>query len=142
MDTHGNVSDRKEAVNGQKWAIIGSKSGDVLKLDTEPSSDPTEVELKNELTSLIDAHIYKDGRLLMNQTGVKPKNKGVFKMNMDIYVGIHPQVKEGQEINAALLNDFDHMFSLEGIKKADLIMTGGGSGPHATPFVFKLIPTS
>lgn len=142
-DSYGNVSDKQSAVNGQKWSVVRSNSGDVLQLDTEPAASPNEVEVKNTLgTSSIDAQIYKSGSLLATKTGVSPGEKGVFQFQPEIYVGVNSQVEQGKEINSAIINDFNQKFSLFGLTKANLIMTGGGVGPTATPFVFDLVPTS
>lgn len=142
-DSFGNVSDLKTAENGQKWAVVYNKSGDILELLEEPSANPFEVEVKNSLdTSSIDAQIYKSGNLLASKTGVSPGEKGVFQFKPEIYVGVNSQVEQGKEINSAIIDDINQKFSLFGLTKANLIMTGGGVGPSATPFVFELVPTA
>jgi len=142
-DSYGNVSDLQDAVNGQKWDVIRSASGDVLKLDTDPAAGNDEVEVKNALsTSAIDAQIYKSGSLLATKTGVSPGEKAVFEFEPYIYVGVNAQVQESQTINSAILSDINQKFSLLGLSKANLIMTGGGTGVNATPFKFDLVPTA
>lgn len=142
-DSYGNVSNLKSAENGQKWAVVHSNAGDLLELQQEPSASPIEVEVKNQLsTSSIDAQIYKSGSLLASKEGVAPGEKGVFQFVPEIYVGVSSQVEEGEEINQAIIEDFNQKFSLFGLTKADLIMTGGGIGVSATPFVFELVPTA
>lgn len=142
-DSYGNVSDQKLAVNGQKWDVVRSSSGDILQLDTESGSSQTEVEVKNCLpTSSIDAQIYKDGNLLAAKTGISPGEKAVFEFEPYIYVGVNAQVNQSEIINSSILSDINQKFSLLGLTSANLIMTGGGIGPNATPFKFDLIPTS
>jgi len=142
-DSYGNISDQQAAENGQKWDVVRSYSGDILQLDSESASSQNEIEVKNDLPmSAIDAQIYKSGSLLALKTGVAPSEKAVFEFKPEIYVGVNAQVEEGAVINSAILSDIDQKFSLLGITKANLIMTGGGTGATATPFKFELIPTA
>jgi len=142
-DSYGNISDQQAAENGQKWDVVRSYSGDILQLDSESASSQNEIEVKNDLPmSAIDAQIYKSGSLLALKTGVAPSEKAVFEFKPEIYVGVNAQVEEGAVINSAILSDIDQKFSLLGITKANLIMTGGGTGSTATPFKFVLIPTA
>ncbi|WP_299766117.1 hypothetical protein [uncultured Dokdonia sp.] len=142
-DSYGNISDQQAATNGQKWEIIRSSSGDILQLSSDLSANPNEVEIKNSLpTSSIDALIYKSGNIIASKTGVSPGEKAVFQFQPEIYVGVNSQIEQGQTINAAIINDFNQKFSLYGLTKANLIMTGGGVGPTAIPFTFDLVPTS
>lgn len=142
-DSYGNVSDKQNAENGQKWDVVYSNSGDVLQLDNNPASSYTEVEVKNTLsTGSIDAQIYKDGKLLATKTGVSPQQKATFEFKPTIWVGVVSQVAQGSIMNSAILSDINTEISLLGITSANLIMTGGGTGPKATPFKFTLEPTS
>lgn len=142
-DSYGNCSDLVLAQNGQKWDVVYSTSGDVLQLDAEGASSLTEVEVKNTLsTGSVDAQIYKDGKLLATKTGVSPQQKAVFEFKPTIWVGVVSQVEEGDIMNSAILSDINTEISLLGITTANLIMTGGGTGPNATPFQFTLEPTS
>lgn len=142
-DSWGNISDQQQAENGQKWDVVRSNSGDILQLDSNPASSQSEVEIKNDLaTGAIDALIYKAGKLLASKTGVSPGEKAVFEFRPEIYVGVASQINEGDVMNSAILSDINQKFSLLGITKANLIMTGGGVGKNATPFVFELVPTA
>lgn len=142
-DSYNNISDKQAAVNGQKWDVVYSTSGDVLQLDTTPASSTSEVEVKNTLTTgSVDAQIYKSGKLLASKTGVSPQQKAVFEFKPTIWVGVVSQVEEGDVMNSAILSDINTEISLLGITSANLIMTGGGTGPNATPFQFTLVPTS
>lgn len=143
QDSSGNVSDMKLAVNGQKWDVVRSSSGDVLALDANAASSMTEVEVKNLLpVGSVNAQIYKDGKLLATKTGVSPQQKAVFEFNPTIWVGVVSEIEEGDVMNSAILSDINTELSLLGITKADLIMTGGGIGSSAVPFKFTLVPTA
>ena len=41
-------------------------------------------------------------------------------------------------MNSAIISNINTEISLLGIVSADIVMTGGGSGPNATAFVFTL----
>ena len=141
-DSYGNIFELQTAFYGQKWDIQESHSGVSLDLSSDPSSAPTEVEIKNSLSNhSMDAQIYRDGNLLATQT-ISPQQKAVFEFEPILHVGVVDQLEEGDVINSDLLANITQQFSLLGITKADLIMTGGGTGADATPFKFELVPTS
>jgi hypothetical protein len=140
-DSYGNLSNLEAAANGQKWDVIRSASGDVLVMDNNSSASPSEVEIMNKLPNgSINAHIYKGGKLLASKTGVSPQQKAIFQFNPTLWVGVVPQVEEGETMNSAILSNINTEISLMGISSADLIMTGGGTGPNAMPFTFTLNP--
>lgn len=127
---------------GQAWNVLSSKAGDVLTMGSNTGLN-NEVEVKNCLAKgAINAQIYKDGKLLATESGVKPEQKAGFKFKPTIWVGVVSQVKEGEVMNSAILSDIDTEIALLGITKANLIMTGGGAGDTAEPFKFTLVPTA
>lgn len=143
MDSYGNYSNIQMAQWGQSWEVITSVSGDVLKLSDAPSTNPAEVEIKNHLAmGAMNALIYKDGKVFALKSNLAPGEKAVFEFKPTLWVGVVSQVEEGGIMNSAILSDINTEFTLEGIRSADLIMTGGGVGPQATPFKFELVPTS
>lgn len=140
QDPWGNISDLHLAENGEIWDVTQEQSGDMISLGSQPGG-ANEVEVKNCLTmGAIDARIYRDGKLLATQQGVSPQEKAAFAFEPSIWVGVVSQIEEGDIMDSAVLSDINTKIFLEGITKANLIMTGGGVGPTATPFEFKLIP--
>ena len=143
QDSYGNISDPKEAKFGQNWKVFEIPSGKMIKDTGAPAIKSDEIELKNQLMKgSINAHLYNEGFLIAAETGIAPGQKGIIGLDHHIYVGVSSQVKEGEEINSAILNDINQSFSLVGITKAELIVTGGGQGPNAEPFQFELVPLS
>ncbi len=141
-DSYGNVSDLQTTTYGQKWDLIRSNSGEILQLSTEDAGNSNEIVIENALPiGSIDAQIYKAGKLFASKTGVSPSEKAVFEFKPEIYVGVVSQINEGESINSAILSNINQKFSLLGLTSANLIMTGGGVGPNATPFEFELVPT-
>lgn len=140
-DSFNNVSDKKKAAPGHRWNAVQDPSGNVLVKDSVSSADPKDVEIKNSLKrGSIDAEIFKDGKLLAKKTNISPDQKAVFQFKPTLWVGVVSQVEEGQVMNSAILSDINTEISLLGITKANLILTGGGSGPDAKPFKFNLVP--
>ncbi len=137
-DSYGNFTPRKDAENGQRWAMKHTSSGDQLVLDGT-SSSPTEVEVVNNLgLGAIDANIFKSGNLLAKKTSIAPQEKAVFEFKPSIFIGVASQVEEGQLINSAVLAANNTELSLLGVKSADIVMTGGGPGRTSTPYTFTM----
>lgn len=142
-DSYGNITNPQTAAEGQQWHMERSNSGDVLNLSSEPATSQSEVAIANKLdTGSIDAQIYKNGKLLAAKTGVSPQQKATFEFKPTLWVGVVSEVKEGEVMNSAILSDINTELSLLGVSSANIIMTGGGTGPNATPFQFHLEPTS
>jgi len=138
-DAWGNFTPRFDAENGQRWAMTQTASGDVLGLDSDPSSDVTEVQLVNKLpVGAVAANIYKGGKLLATKTNVAPKQMAVFQFKPTIWIGVASQVVEGQVMNSAIISEVNTELSLLGIARADIVLTGGGPGQTSKPFQFSM----
>ncbi len=137
-DSYGNFTPRLEAQNGQLFHMTRTPSGDKLSL-AGPAMSHTEVEVRNDLPmGAISAGIYKAGKLFANKTAIAPGQKAVFEIRPTLWLGVASQIVQGQVMNAAILSSINTEISLLGIASADIVMTGGGAGPTATPFVFNL----
>jgi len=127
-----------KAEHGQLFHAINDVSGTQIKYIGTASS-ANEVHLVNNLESgSIDANIYKDGKLLASNRNVNPGQKAVFQFKPTLWLGVAPQVEEGQVMNSAILSNINTEISLQGIQSADIIMTGGGPGRRSSPFTFDL----
>lgn len=137
-DSWGNYTPQLPAENGQLFSMVLTPSGDQLKLNG-PASSPGEVQCRNDLAiGAISAGLYKSGKLLLIKTGIAPGQKAVFSCKPTLFIGVVSQVEEGEVMNSAILSDINTELSLLGIQRADIVMTGGGAGPQATPFEFRL----
>ncbi|MHA7100065.1 hypothetical protein [Roseivirga pacifica] len=138
VDSYGNYTPRLSASMGQAFEMILARSGDVLKYKGA-ASNSNEVELENNLsTGAVSAEIYRDGKLCASQRNLAPSSKAAFQFNSNIYIGAAAQIVEGQTIDAAVMSQINTEIDLFGIASADIVMTGGGVGPNATPFTFTL----
>ena len=137
-DSWGNYTPQLAAQNGQLFAMHLTSSGDVLSL-SGPASSPTDIEVLNDLqTGAINASIYKDGKLLATKTSIAPQQKAAFSFKPTLWIGVASQVEAGQVMNSAIISSINTELSLLGIASADIVMTGGGSGPNSAPFEFTL----
>lgn len=138
-DSWGNeLNTPLDAENGQMFEVVENTSGSELHY-SGPGASKEEVQLKNSLASgSINAKIYKDGNLLAMTKGVLPEQKAVFEFNPTLWIGVASQVEEGEFMNSAIVSNLNTELTLTGIASADIVMTGGGTGPNATPFVFQL----
>lgn len=135
-DDYGNESDLVQVANGQKWDALPENE---LRLDSTPASNRDCIEVKNGLShGAIDALLYKDEKILATRIGIAPGQVAGFAFNMEIWLGIVPkEVEEGELLSPSLLTT---MISLMGLTKANIIMTGGGTGSSAKPVVFNVVP--
>ncbi len=137
-DSYGNYTPRLNAQAGQLFEMALTSSGDRLSYAGSASS-ASEVQVLNNLqVGAINASIYKDNKLFAIKTAIAPQQKAVFSFRPTIWIGVASQVVQGQVMNSAILSSINTEISLLGIASADIVMTGGGPGPSATPFVFQL----
>ena len=138
VDAWGNHSPKLEAWPGQAFAETLTDSGDEF-VGAGEANAPTEIEIRNDLSQgAIDACIFKDGKLFAQKTGVAPGQMAAFEFKPTIWIGAVAQVEEGQVMNSAIVEQVNTEISLLGIASADIVMSGGGSGPNAQPFSFNL----
>ena len=138
-DSWGNHTNKNSAENGQSFKVVKVPSGDNLELDSAAASNPNQLEIRNSLPAgSINANVYKDGKLLAIKTGVAPGDKAKFEFKPTIYVGVTSQVEEGNAIDSGVMSAINTEIDLLGIKSADIVMTGGGSGKDAVAVAFSL----
>jgi hypothetical protein len=137
-DSWGNSTPLLDAANGQQFEMVRDTSGDGLKY-RGPASSPTEIEVLNALAQgAINAGVYKNRKLYAQETAVAPGQKAVFQFKPTIWIGVAAQVEAGEVMNSAIISSVNTELPLFGVASADIVMTGGGAGPKATPFMFAL----
>ena len=135
-DRWGIYTPHLDARHGQLFQL--TLSGDQLE-QAGASGSPEEVQVLNSLPKgAINANIYKDSRLLAVRQSIEPQQKAVFAFTPSIWIGVAPQVTQGQIMTPAIVSTITTELSLEGIASADIVMTGGGPGAGSRPFVFTL----
>lgn len=140
IDAWGNYSPLLDANCGDVFSVtdVGGKTGTVLSKSRE-TGDPNMVTVRNDQAiGSIDVAIYKDDRQLARKTGVSPGEESVFELLPYLYIGTCVDVEEGDVMDSDTVPRVLTKLSLLGLKSADIVMSGGGAGPNATPFVFQL----
>jgi hypothetical protein len=136
-DGFGNVTPTLSASAGEKFTLVESIIG--LEITrTGASSNPQIIELVNETEGIVTGNVYRDGKLLSRETNMRPGDIGSFRFQPNFWIGVAPGLTEGQTIDSTVLSIINTQISLLGVLSADIILTGGGVGPSATPFSFSL----
>ncbi|MCP4219140.1 MAG: hypothetical protein GY765_31180 [bacterium] len=147
----GDTTSQVPAAIGDSFEVQGTPSENSL-VKTGTAANPGEVEIKNALPSgAIAANIYKDGKLLSTNQNVAPEQKAIFKLERKLHIGVVPGVEEGDVMDSAIICTVNTELDLLGVSSADIVMTGGGTGPssdakttvnapgaNSTPFTFTL----
>ena len=137
-DSFGNYSPMMPAQHGQMFAAVHTATGIDLRSPATPAGT-NEITVTNGMAQgAINAGIYRNNKLLAIQTGIPPQQKAVFAFHPTIWIGVAPNIVEGQVLDSAVQATITTELSLLGIASADIVMTGGGKGPTATPITFTL----
>ena len=138
IDSFGNHTPPFPAQPGQRFEMVRDRSGDVLQLSKQPAT--AEYEVQNSLpgTTYITAMACKAGKPYASVPYVGPNMIATFAFQPVIYICAVSSASEGGIRDTATLTDSCTELPLQGIASADIVMTGGGPGPKATPFRFTL----
>lgn len=137
-DSWGNYTPQLNAQHGQMFQMALTSSGDRL-VPAGSGTSSREVQVLNALPKgTIHVSCYKDGKLLAIRTSLAPQQKAVFEFKPTIWIGVVSQIVQGEVLNPAIVSDVNTELSLLGIDRADIVLRGGGLGPHSTPFSFSL----
>jgi len=137
-DADGNFTPHLPAINGQLFAMTRTTSGDELSLAGK-GTVATEIQIQNGLLDgAITAMVFKNDQLFAAKTNLQTGQVASFRFKPTILIGAVSQATPGQILNSAILSSIKTEISLLGIGSADIVMTGGGSGPDAKPFEFHL----
>lgn len=137
-DNYGNFTPRLDAQNGDLFMMELGPSGDRLMRAGRGTSSREVQVLNGRPQGAIHVSCYKDGRLLAIHASIAPQQKAVFEFKPAIWIGVVSQIEQGQMMDSAIISSINTEMSLLGLASADLVMTGGGSGPRALPFMFSL----
>jgi hypothetical protein len=139
-DSYGNFTPQLDAQSGQLFQMVLTPSGDQL-LAAGSGSSSKEVQVLNALPKgAINACIFKAGKLLAVKNSIAPQQRAVFEFKPTIWIGVAShKIEQGQNMNSAIISDISTELNLPGMASADIVMTGGGTGPEAEPFTFALV---
>ena len=138
-DANGNYMPQIKATPGSTYGVVMENSGHKLCQSTIPACTKTQTEVWNNLSKgSVDMQIYRDDRLLATKVNVPPGSKANFEFLPKLFIGVVSQVEEGDVMNSNVTVQYLQEISLLGITSADIVVTGGGAGVDATPFMFSL----
>lgn len=138
-DSWGNYTQQILASPGKKFEMVRTATGDLLQPDG-PAFSPAEIDVMNNLDiGAINAWIYNGDAKLAGVTDIVPGQKASFKFKDALWIGVSSEVIDaGEVLDALTLSETHFEIPLQGILRADIVMTGGGHGPAAEPFTFTL----
>lgn len=135
----GNHTPRIALSPGQVAALTQTPSGGRRLALTQTLTDASDCEVRNGLArGAIDVNIFNNGQLLARKTAVAPQQKAVFQYRPTLWIGVASQIVEGAALNSAVIDSINTEFSILGVKSADIVLTGGGSGPNSTVYTFSM----
>lgn len=141
QDSFGNKTPQEHVTYNQQWNIVQNENGLAIELDAQQPNHLEQIEVNNALESgSVHAQIYRDGKLLAVKPGIGAGHKVLFGFTPTIWIGIAAGIAEGEIIPANILNTIHTEIALTGMRKAKLIMRGGGTGASAAPYEFFLEP--
>ena len=138
-DRDGNHCPRVPVTPGTLARVLPCPGGGVA-LVAGRGKDPTTIHVESRVrVGGYAAEVYRDGRLLSRHCGLAPRGRAGFRFNHRIWLFAGSGIDEGDllrcsELRWRVLTELD----LLGVRRADILMTGGGYGPHATPLRFHL----
>jgi hypothetical protein len=137
-DSYGNRTPQVPVREGQCLAVTSVSSGTTLARSGE-SVDRKWVQVRNDLRNdAVSVDLYRDRYRLATKSSIAPQQSAVFQFKPVIWIGVVSEVQEGAAMNSAIVSQMNSEISLLGIRKADIVMTGGGTGSGAKPVSFAL----
>lgn len=137
-DASGNHSPQLPAVAGDTFELYRDSSGHQFR-ETGLNNTPQALQFSNKLASgNMNAFVYRSGSIVASKKNIAPGQAALFMFKPTIYIGVASQVTTGETVREAIVSQVNTEISLFGIRSADIVMTGGGTGTNAVPYVFTL----
>lgn len=138
-DSYGNFTPMLYTYEGTAYEMVKDNAGSVLRVASKPATNLSQIEVKNALPSgIINANCYRNNRLIATKTNLAPGEKAVFEFYPRLFIGVVPEIEEGDVLDSAIISQINSQINLFGITSADIVMTGGGPGNHSPAFNFSL----
>ncbi|PXA90394.1 hypothetical protein DMC25_07845 [Caulobacter sp. D4A] len=138
IDAWGNVSPQLAIENGQVATVTRTDSGESLQL-TDQTTSPEAFGVINQLPQgSVGVTVFRAGKPYVQTRALFPGSQVIFTFKPTIWIGAVSQVREGEPLTSAVVQQVNTEINLIGMAGADIVMTGGGEGPDAKPFVFSL----
>jgi len=131
---------------GLAYEVVDHISGQELRVSEKRwVGNPNHIEIHNEHPNgVFDANCYRNGSLLATKKSLMNNGVAAFHfpqvLNFNVVSEMEDidDVAEGEAVGSYYLLTASTQIPLGYITSADIVMTGGGSGPDAEPFQFTL----
>ncbi len=138
-DSYGNYTLKCPAINGRLYQAANSGLCNKIAFAGKGSRVGM-IEAENIMQKgAVNINIFRNNRVAATRRGLAPGQSALFETKPVIYIGVADGAKEGEMLSSETIKGINTKISLLGIAKAQILMTGGGSGPDASPFRFDLI---
>lgn len=138
-DEHGNFTPRMAAKSGESLRLESLVQGGRWLRRAGKSATTTDLSVINAMgQGSVNVCAYRGGRLVGMHTAVAPGQHVVFRYQPVLWIGVASQVVQGSALDSAVVNSVNTELSLQGLVRADVVMSGGGSGEGAIPYEFSL----
>ncbi|PLR23924.1 hypothetical protein SGCZBJ_15215 [Caulobacter zeae] len=133
VDPNGNVSPQLDIADGQVAEVVAAPSGTLLRIAGQQGPSRA-IALMNQLPQgFVAATVFRDGQPYA-RTSLAPHTTVTLAFKPTIWIGAAARTEASGGEAVSTLTEI----SLMGVASADIVMTGGGQGADARPFVFTL----
>jgi len=138
QDSYGNFTPMQPAAPGQHFRFVAGEEGGAVE-PAIAAGPADQITLANDLIQgSVNACLYKGKHLYLCERHVLPGQTAAFRLKPVIWVGVASGSDSGAGSGSATLSSDATKISLLGLASADVVMTGGGTGPNAEPLLFTL----
>lgn len=136
VDPNGNVSPQLDIAEGQVAEVVAAPSGTLLRIADQPGPSRA-IALMNQLPQgFVAATVFRDGEPYA-RASLAPHTTVTLTFKPTIWIGAAARIEAGEAKGGEAVSTLTEI-NLMGIAGADIVMTGGGQGAEARPFVFTL----
>ncbi|MEH0197451.1 hypothetical protein V7S57_17305 [Caulobacter sp. CCNWLY153] len=136
VDPDGNVSPQLDIAEGQVAEVVAAPSGTVLKI-ADQQGPSRAIALMNQLPQgFVAATVFRDGKPYA-RASLAPHTTVTLAFKPTIWIGAAARTEAGEANGGEAISTLTEI-NLMGIAGADIVMTGGGQGADAKPFLFSL----
>lgn len=136
VDPNGNVSPQLDIAEGQVAEVVAAPSGTQLRIAGQQGPSRA-IALINQLPQgFVAATVFRDGQPYA-RASLAPHTTVTLAFKPTIWIGAAARTEAGEANGGEAVSTLTEI-NLMGIASADIVMTGGGQGADAKPFVFTL----
>ena len=140
VDADGNHTPPIELREGRRYTLARRRDGARCWL-SGPAREPTSIEVSNRLAAEpISCRLTRDERPVVPLRRVAPGGETSFSLGLGLWVGAVWRARQGKPLGPFEVEASPTCLDLAAIRRAEVLMVGGGTGASALPFRFHLRP--